>query len=340
MTSGRKDYYQILGVERTAVEADIKKAYKKLALKWHPDKNPNNREEAQRRFQDIAEAYSVLSNPQKRKEYDVGEVEENEGGFAEYDGFGGFGDFGFRGGFPKAQHRHFEDYSVNFAQAEAIFREFFGGKDPFSTFADDDDFFGDNFFGKSGKAPGFSHGTKGLIDNFFNDPFFNSRDPFDNFGFGDDSDDEFDPFGKQGISKKIHGRKSQPQKHDYSPYGAPSYSKPSGNVRENYSYGTQGFSNSGFTSGGIATGTSKKTATVMQEGKVMTKSKTVTVAPNGERVIKMSEETRDLRNNQRGYNGLRPIREEGKGNPPRVAVEHRKEDLKGHIPKPIGKRRS
>lgn len=65
-----KDYYATLGVERDASDADIKRSYKKLALKWHPDKNPEQKEEAQREFIAIQQAYEVLSNPEKRRRYD------------------------------------------------------------------------------------------------------------------------------------------------------------------------------------------------------------------------------------------------------------------------------
>lgn len=63
------DYYKTLGVEKKAEPEDIKKAYRKLALKYHPDRNPNNRE-AEEKFKKISEAYAVLSDPEKRKQYD------------------------------------------------------------------------------------------------------------------------------------------------------------------------------------------------------------------------------------------------------------------------------
>lgn len=65
------EYYDILGVTKTASADEIKKAYKSLALKWHPDRNPDNTKEATEKFKEISEAYSILSDPDKRKLYDL-----------------------------------------------------------------------------------------------------------------------------------------------------------------------------------------------------------------------------------------------------------------------------
>lgn len=65
------DYYEILGVNRNASGEDLKKAFRRLAMKYHPDRNPENREEAERKFKELGEAYSVLSDPQKRQQYDL-----------------------------------------------------------------------------------------------------------------------------------------------------------------------------------------------------------------------------------------------------------------------------
>src|SRR2546428_6997366 len=66
----KRDYYEILGVSRSATEDDVKKAYRKLALKYHPDRNPDDRHEAEERFKEISEAYQVLSDPERRTLYD------------------------------------------------------------------------------------------------------------------------------------------------------------------------------------------------------------------------------------------------------------------------------
>ena len=102
-----KEYYQVLDVPRDASAEDIKKAYRKLVRKYHPDTNPGNRE-AESRFKEIGEAYEVLSDPQKRAQYDqFGYVGDMPGG--------GAGPFGGGGGEP------FGDIFGD------IFDSFFGG---------------------------------------------------------------------------------------------------------------------------------------------------------------------------------------------------------------------
>ena len=82
------DYYNILGVARDADDKTIKKAYRDLALKWHPDRNPDNKEVADEKFKNIAKAYTVLSDPEKRRIYDLGgEDAIQNGGSAGFAGF-------------------------------------------------------------------------------------------------------------------------------------------------------------------------------------------------------------------------------------------------------------
>ena len=111
------DYYAILGVQRSATEQEINKAYKKLAIKYHPDKNPGETKQlAEENFKKVSEAYECLSNKEKRDTYDrFGKEGLNSSGM----GGGGFS----RG------------------QAEEIFAQFFGGQDPFSV-----------LFGQSGQG--------------------------------------------------------------------------------------------------------------------------------------------------------------------------------------------
>lgn len=97
----KKDFYKILGVSKEATDAEIRKAYRKLALQWHPDKNnetPEKKVEAEKKFKEIGEAYTVLSDKQKRQQYDLGAYDPDGGAGLDFSDFaGGFGG-GFGGG--------------------------------------------------------------------------------------------------------------------------------------------------------------------------------------------------------------------------------------------------
>ena len=118
-----KDYYEILGVNKTATEDELKKAYRKLAKKYHPDANPDNKKEAEAKFKEVNEAYEVLSNPEKRKMYDqFGTADPNQG-------FGGAGGpFGGRNGYYSysSSGNGFEGFG-DFGDLGDIFSSFFGG---------------------------------------------------------------------------------------------------------------------------------------------------------------------------------------------------------------------
>ncbi len=114
-TNQKRDYYEVLGVSKTANADEIKKAYRKLAIKYHPDKNPDDKE-AEEKFKEAAEAYDVLSNDEKRRRYDQFGHSMGSQGFGGSGFGGGFG--GFSGGFTM------EDI---FAQFGDIFGGHFGG---------------------------------------------------------------------------------------------------------------------------------------------------------------------------------------------------------------------
>lgn len=105
----KKDYYEVLGVTRKASQDEIKKAYRKLAIQYHPDKNPNN-PEAEEKFKEAAEAYEILSDPEKRKRYDQFGHQGMNGGSG---GFGG---------------------GMSMDDIFSQFGDIFGGHNPFESF--------------------------------------------------------------------------------------------------------------------------------------------------------------------------------------------------------------
>ncbi|XP_037542307.1 dnaJ homolog subfamily B member 2 isoform X2 [Nematolebias whitei] len=158
------DYYNILGVPRTATQDDIKKAYRKLALKWHPDKNPDNKEEAERKFKEVAEAYEVLSDKSRREAYDrYGNDRMPHSGSSTSD-FSGF-----------------PDYTFTFRSPDEVFREFFGGQDPFSSFFDDFPAFGGST--RQGPSRFFSFPSAGVEFSSFSSSF-GGLDGMDSMGGG------------------------------------------------------------------------------------------------------------------------------------------------------------
>ena len=113
----KRDYYEVLGVNKNATDDELKKAYRKLAKKYHPDANPDNKKEAEAKFKEVNEAYENLSDPQKRRMYD-------QFGHNGPQGFGGAGGpFGGQGGYYSYSASDFGD----FGDLGDIFSSFFGG---------------------------------------------------------------------------------------------------------------------------------------------------------------------------------------------------------------------
>ncbi|HCX73701.1 MAG TPA: molecular chaperone DnaJ, partial [Candidatus Cloacimonas sp.] len=111
----KRDYYEVLGVDKNASASDIKRAYRKLAMKYHPDKNKDDKE-AENKFKEASEAYEVLSDPQKRQKYDQYGHAGVEGSFS-------------NGGFSWDDFTHASDFSDIFGEGGlgSIFESFFGG---------------------------------------------------------------------------------------------------------------------------------------------------------------------------------------------------------------------
>ncbi|EEF50817.1 dnaJ homolog subfamily B member 13 [Ricinus communis] len=147
------DYYKILQVDKNAKDDDLKKAYRKLAMKWHPDKNPNNKKEAEAKFKQISEAYEVLSDPQKRAIYDQYGEEGLKGQVPPPDAGGPGGATFFSTGDGPTTFR------FNPRNANDIFAEFFGFSSP---------------FGGMGGGSGMRGGSARSFGGMFGDDIFSS----------------------------------------------------------------------------------------------------------------------------------------------------------------------
>lgn len=130
--AAKSDYYDVLGVSKGASQDEIKKAYRKQALEWHPDKHKDNKEEAEKRFKEINAAYQVLSDTEKRRAYDqYGHAAFSPGGMP--GGGGPFGQAGRQGPFTYTYTTSGAGpyAGFDFGDPFEIFSQFFGGGTPF-----------------------------------------------------------------------------------------------------------------------------------------------------------------------------------------------------------------
>lgn len=192
----KRDYYEVLGVNRTADDKTIKSAYRKLAKKYHPDANPGD-EDAKKKFEEVNEAYSVLSDAKKRKMYDqfgMAAFDQTAGAGGAGAGSQGFGGFG---GFGNGQGGHF-------------YRSPDGSTTYYSTgnmgdMGDFGDLFGDLFgqaFGGSGSRSGSSHHFTGNGGRGFSG--------FGGFG-GTNGSTGYDSYGNAGPDRSAYGSQGTSQ---------------------------------------------------------------------------------------------------------------------------------
>ncbi|PAA65995.1 hypothetical protein BOX15_Mlig034118g4, partial [Macrostomum lignano] len=185
------NYYAILEINPDASEAEVRKAYRQMALRWHPDKNQTNPDEAERRFKLISEAYEVLSDPEKRRIYDFYGKEGLAEAAAAEEGETRADDF-FRRQQQQQQQRQqqrqqrsyqprhdrdwYDQHQYHFRDPRDVFRDFFGPSDPFSRIFNPDPF---KTLEESMRDIGDRHRASNNIggpgSNFFNFANFNQH---------------------------------------------------------------------------------------------------------------------------------------------------------------------
>ena len=165
----KQTFYEVLGVQENATQEEIKKSYRKLALKWHPDKNPDNKEEAEEKFKTISEAYSVLSDPQKRSEYDNSRKFGYSGFSMDFDDFDPFSlfkstfkdfDFGFGKGFSSHFSKGFDDDDDDFFNFSDMMSGMGGMNSNFTGFSSSSSMGGGSRGTQTFKTTSFVNGKK------------------------------------------------------------------------------------------------------------------------------------------------------------------------------------
>eukprot|EP01125_Pyxidicula_operculata_P006466 TRINITY_DN2238_c0_g1_i4.p1 TRINITY_DN2238_c0_g1~~TRINITY_DN2238_c0_g1_i4.p1 ORF type:complete len:273 (-),score=61.69 TRINITY_DN2238_c0_g1_i4:301-1119(-) len=258
------DYYQILGVSESSTQEEIKKAYRNLALKWHPDKNQTP--EAIEKFKLISEAYSVLIDPEKRKIYD-------HGGFDS-----------------QCNMDHIDPFDM--------FRSFFDGRDPFESFHARSSFFNRSGFHHPGGGPFAGFG----FSNMHNDPFFSDsyRPGFgSSFGTGFPNFHSFhnDPFFTNSFGQgfghhDLTGSFSTASSSSSPLSSSSSYSSSGGSPFESFSSsfsssGPNGFRGSSSTSSSTS---STSTSTSIRFDPTGVKTTTTTITENGRKTETITKE--------------------------------------------------
>jgi DnaJ-class molecular chaperone len=128
----QKDYYEVLGIQKNASSEEIKAAYRKLALQWHPDRHVQDKKIAEEKFKEINQAYQILSDPQKKETYDqFGHSAFEQGGAGQGFGGQGYSQGPFNYTYYTSNPQGFDFSSGDFSDPFDIFEQFFGGASPF-----------------------------------------------------------------------------------------------------------------------------------------------------------------------------------------------------------------
>lgn len=255
----KRCYYEVLEIIKPSNENEIRKAYKKLALKWHPDKNPDDVKVAEERFKEVSEAYEVLSDKQKKQLYDTYGHE----GLSPNVGRSPAGGFG-----PGEQPFNFQQFN----DPKNMFSDFM--KNGF--FDDDDDFFGNFFQNRGGQRNPQAQRRNDPFAGFPN--FGNSGFASPGFGNPNPGFDSFGGFGNMGGGFGNFGGS----------FGSPGQQQdPFGDVFSENRFGRA--AGGGFP--GVSTSTS--TSTVIRDGKKVITKKVTKTNPDGTQTTEVTETVSD-----------------------------------------------
>jgi curved DNA-binding protein CbpA len=276
------DHYEVLGIPKDASADVIRKSYRKLAVKWHPDKNPENQVEATEKFKLIAEAYEVLADPQKRAEYD------NKG-----TGFETYTQDNFPSGRGQARNPFRTRSRFSEQHAFDIFNSFFAEMDQFHRGMFDDDPFAGPMFGQRG---GNGRNREGQSSQRGGD--FDRMGGFGGFGGFGGGFGGFghSPFGRSSLLDDM--------------FGGDPFADMGGGMGGGMGAGfskSSSFSSSSF--GGRGVSRSVSTSTVIgADGRRVTKTITTVTHPDGRQETNTEEHTDQVDNRRLGYGQQAPSR--------------------------------